>query len=170
MAEEKEYIITGRLCNKHSELEENEMVIRLDYWKPLRRVLRYWLNDELKLEITMKVFRYLRSVSQNNYYWGVVIPTIRAWHKEQTGDKLSPEQVHAFNLIHIMGDEPKIQEVKGRQVVTLSIKSSSKMNTKEFSDFVEKIQAFYDEKGCYIPNPKPKTNNTLTDFIDVEDN
>lgn len=166
MAEEKEYILTGVLCNDHTELEESEMVLRFDHWKPLRRVLRFWLKDGLKLELSLKVFRYLRSLGQNNYYWGVVIPTIRAWNKETTGESISPEQVHAFNLIHIMGDEPKIEEVMGRQVVTLSIKSSSKMNTKEFSEFIEKIQAHYDEKGCYIPNPKPKTNNTLTDFIE----
>ena len=170
MAEEKEYILTGHLCSDHSELQENEMVLRLEHWKPLKRVLRFWLKDTLKLEITMKLFRYLRSTAQNNYYWGVVIPTIRAWQKETTGVCPSPEQVHAYNLIHVMGDEPKIEEVMGRQVVTLSIKSSSKMNTKGFSDFVEKIQAHYDEKGSYIPNPKPKTNNTLTDFIDLDDN
>ena len=169
MAEEKEYILTAHLCNDHNELDDNEMVLRLDFWKPLKRVLRNWLVDEKKLEINMKIFRYMRSTSQNNYYWGVVIPTIRAWQKETTGEIPSPEQVHAFNLIHIMGEEPKIEEVMGKQVVTMSIKSSSKMNTKEFSDFVEKIQAHYEALDCYIPNPKPKTNNVITDFLDVND-
>jgi len=169
MAEEKEYIISGVLCDDHTDLHEGEVVLRFNHWKALRRVFRSWVEHTTKLEVTLKAFRYQRSLAQNNFYWGVVIPTIRAFEKERTGITPSPRQIHAFNLVHVLGDEPKVETVLGKEVITLSIKSSSSMNTKEFKEFIEAIQSYFDELGCYIPDPVPKTNNHLTDFIGVKD-
>ncbi|CAB4185382.1 hypothetical protein UFOVP1492_72 [uncultured Caudovirales phage] len=163
-ADEREYSLSGMLSTNPDDLEPGEMFLRLDQWRAFRRLFRSW--ESRKLSITLKIYRYLRSLAQNNYYWGVAVPTIRAWMLENWGVKYTPNRVHSYNLMHVLGDEPEFTEVAGVQVVSFERKSTSKMSTVEFSQFVEDLQRHYDTRGCYIPNPKKKGLNLLNEFID----
>lgn len=53
-----------------------------------------------------------------------------------------------------------------RTVINPEVKTTSKMNTVEFGDFKDTLQAYYAERGCDIPDPRE--NNFLSDFIEDE--
>ena len=72
-----------------------------------------------------------RSIDQNSYYWGVVI-------------KLTSEASgHAANEQH---KEFKAKFLGGR--------STTKLTTKEFEDYIEQIRAWSSEQNIIIPDPE----------------
>ena len=48
------------------------------------------------------------------------------------------------------------RDVLDRQVITYEVKRVSAMTTKEFSEFVIKIQQHWAERGLVIPDPEQK--------------
>ena len=101
--------------------------------------------------------------------WGCVIPTIRAWMKENTGECPSKEALYAFLRIVIVGHEVVIEEVDGISIPVVSGKRFSQMTTVEFAEATDKIIVHYAEKGLEIQAPDPKSNNLLTDFTKHND-
>jgi hypothetical protein len=120
---------------------------------------------EEELEIYIKKFRKQRTVAQNSYLWGVVIPTVRAWMKENNGACPSAEAIYAILRIKVVGQEVIIEEIDGHDVPIISGKRFSEMNTLEFTEAVDKIILYYAEQGLEIPLPKPKSNNFINDFM-----
>lgn len=90
----------------------------------------------------------IRSEKQNRYYWGVVLKLI----SDHTG--FEPEEVHQFFRKHLLTYEKKY---KGK-VYEFS-KSTTELNWKDFSDYIEKIRAYVREsealKDVIIPDPDP---------------
>jgi hypothetical protein len=119
------------------------------------------------LLLTVQILRKKRSDRQNRYYYGVVIPTIQAFHLESTGEYIERDEVHAFNLTNVLGVVPEFKTVFGEEIMIFRQKKSSEMNTKEFAQFVDTLIAHWAEKGCIIP--EPKNENLLTDFLGVKD-
>jgi len=61
----------------------------------------------------------------------------------------------------------KVAEVAGSRVILdVEEKSTKDLNTKEFCDLKDLLQAHWAEKGCDIPDPRE--NNILSDFIKDE--
>jgi len=116
-----------------------------------------------KLEVRITEFFEQRSNRQNRYLWGVVIPLIIAFHKETQGEKLTPDDVYAFLMANIAEYKMVSKEIFGETVFVVQGKSTSKMNTQEFMEFIKKVQQYFDERGLEIPDPK--NNNFLNDFI-----
>lgn len=92
-----------------------------------------------------------RSISQNNYYWGVVIATImdsingpKRWTKEEA------DKVHEAMKIKFLSD--KIVMPKTGEILP-TVQSTSTMNTSEFHDFVEAVKGYAAaELGIYVPD------------------
>lgn len=164
MAVDSEYSFNGMIGSKE-QLEDGEIVFRFKHWRLVNRVLMPWLGKEL--EVLIKIFRHNRSNSQNKYMWGVIIPTIQAWQLQTSGKYDIKDGVYAWLRTSIIGDEIKTEMIMGREVIYMTGKRFSKMNTKEFSESVEKIIDHFAEKGCHIP--LPKGNNNITDFVNLND-
>jgi hypothetical protein len=169
--EEKEYTIVGNLSDNPKELSDGEMYIKISHWRVFRRILREWLFDNKELEIDIRVLRYKRSLAQNRWMWGVCVPTVRAFVKETSGEVKSKDAIYYWLNTAIVGRDVVIENVMGIEVPVVKGKKFSEMNTKEFSDAVEKIVRHFDALGCHIS--LPINNNTLNDHItqkDMEDN
>ena len=150
----KEYDLEGQLV-------EDCTCLTLKFGSSLRRVLAHLVGKELL--ISVKPLEYKRSDAQNRYYWGVVIPMVRSWHKNLQGETITPDECHAYILNKVLEVKPVFKTVLGDEVMYFNYKTTSKMNTKEFNDFKEKVQKFFGELGCEIPDPRG--NNMLSDHI-----
>lgn len=137
--------------------------IVIDYADSILRLL--YPHKDTQLEITIKKFHKDRTAAQNRYCWGVMIPTVRAWQKETTGECNSKEAIYAFFRVNIIGDEPVIETVDGVDVITLTGKRFSHCTTVEFAERVDKVIFYYAEKGLEIMLPDPKSNCLTTDFM-----
>lgn len=88
-----------------------------------------------------------RSDPQNRYLWGCVYPTILQAGKLQGW---SNEDLHTY----LLGEHFGWELVEGfgakRQ---RPIRRSSKLNKREFMDYVEFIQQRMSEFGIYVPDP-----------------
>lgn len=156
--------INNREFTVVGELTEDCKFIQLHHHTALRRLVSRLVGE--KLEVTFKKLRYQRSAAQNRYLWGIVYVTIAAWYRETQGERISKDTIHAHTLQHILGYEVKVETMLGKEVLVVQGKSTSQLNTLEFNDLVEKLQKYWGEKGCYIPDPNE--NNLLTDFLKDE--
>lgn len=83
--------------------------------------------------------RVQRSKQQNSYYWGVVIPI--------AGDEFgydSEEMHEAFKILFLSRNED------GKPA---TVRSTVKLSTIEFNDYIEKCQRWCAEQGIIIPDP-----------------
>jgi hypothetical protein len=106
-------------------------------------------------EVIIRITPYERKASnrQMRWYWGVAVQTIIAEHKERTGEVLSKDEVHAYNLSEIVKPKMRTKEVLGQTVIQIDEFSLSKMNVKEFNVFKDKLQMYWAEKDIDIPDP-----------------
>lgn len=155
----EEYTVTGYLSPDCKSLE-------IDHSDSLARIFR--VLKGIQLEISFKKFYRKRSLAQNRWMWGVCVPTVQQWLYETKGENHDKEAIYTFLRVRVVGDEPRIEEFMGEEVIYLTGKRFSQMNTVEFSDAVEKIVNYFANRGLEIPLPKPKTNNLITDYVDED--
>jgi hypothetical protein len=112
------------------------------------------------VKITLTEPRKLRSLSQNAFYWGFVIPPMHAFMIE-SGNDMDPEEVHNFLkenvarsifmrvivLVKRHGDGTETVERKPY------LRSSTTLDTLEWEDYIERIRAFGAENHVRIPFP-----------------
>lgn len=146
------------------ELTDDGQFLRIAHFKSLRRVFKNLIGKQL--EINFKELKYQRSSAQNRWLWGVAYVTIAAFHKENTGEVLTKEAIHAHTLQKILKYEPRITIVGGIEVIEMVGKSTSRLNTKEFSVLVDELVLYWGSVGCEIQTPKK--HNFMTEFL--EDN
>ena len=84
-----------------------------------------------------------RSVQQNAYYWGPCLAEI----SEQAvvcGQRWTVDAWHELFKRQFIGYEVKKVKVAGRKKVTVirRLKSSTDLSVKQFSDYLDKVQAF----------------------------
>lgn len=100
------------------------------------------LQGEIVLSVKKK--RKIRSLNANNYYW--LILTI-------AGDSLGydPEELHdSFKAMYLTDKTTKIP----------LIRSTSKLNTEQFSQYLEKVIRQLVELGIVIPTPEEYYSTT----------
>jgi hypothetical protein len=91
----------------------------------------------------IKENRNQRSVNENAYYWGVVVKIM----SDYTGDR--PEAMHEILKAKFLKE---IVNFGGEDLVIT--KSTAKLNTKEFEDYLEEIRVFaITELEVTIPLP-----------------
>lgn len=94
------------------------------------------------VEITIEERKRRRSNEANAYYWGVVIKMIA----DTCGYRTSEE----FAGIHSELKQKFLPKAGRLQIA----KSTSSLNTVEFSDYIEKVRQWAaEELGLYIPDP-----------------
>lgn len=162
-SEEREYSVITVLSQDKASIEEGEIFLRFKNWRIFKRLLYDWLGKDIESDI--RLMRYKRSLAQNAYLHGIIVPIVRAWIKETTGEKQSHDEVYIYLNSSILGNKPEIRSVLGEEVIVMTGKRFSKMNTKEFTDAVETILQHFALKGLVIPTPKDGKNNTLDDFL-----
>ena len=100
---------------------------------------RYLTSLIGQVQIIVKKKRKQRSVEQNNYYWGVVIPILM----DYCG--YTKEQMHNALIMMFLKVEGKIPTFRG----------SSELNTLEFCEFVDRVVIWAAmELNVVIPPPE----------------
>ena len=108
-------------------------------------------NEGKTLEIKISIRRGKRSLPQNRFYWGVVIPIIHDAFK-QLGHRLNPEEVHFF-LKQKFNYHTVVTE-HGELIGELP-KSTTELNKLEFMEYIDKITQWCAEiLNIQIPEPK----------------
>jgi hypothetical protein len=106
------------------------------------------LDERWTLEVIVKRLLATRSPQSNRYLWGVVYATLSA-HTGYTPDELHDVMKMRFLPKHLAFCDGN-GEVKGEYVVG---GSTRQLNTKDFSEYVERIKQFAaEELDCYIPD------------------
>lgn len=105
--------------------------------------------------ITIERKRKKRSLSQNSYYWGVVIPAVQGLLNEY-GNDVDEEETHGFLREHIGKLTASVLDKNGRRLAI--VKSSTGLTTAEFEEYMLKVRAWAASEGVQIPEP----NENLT--------
>lgn len=107
-----------------------------------------WEGKRVRVKLSEAKKR--RSVSQNAFYWGVVIPTVISMFAD-AGTDLDADQCHDYLKKHVMGITEVIKDPAGAQHIVAG-KSRFK-DTKEWEMNMDKIRAWAAQFGVAIPFP-----------------
>ncbi len=107
------------------------------------------LNGPHKVDI--KRYRKGRSSQANRYLWGCVYPAFVQFNEEQ-GESFTTEQCHAFFTLKFLRSSV-VNKTTG-EVIGQTVASTAKMNTEEFSAYIEKIIAWLADYGIEVPTPE----------------
>ncbi len=105
-----------------------------------------------KVEIVVKPWRKTRSGQQNKYLWGVVYKIIA----EYTGEDIM--DIHnnfKYKLLKSTGKSGKLH----------SCKSTTKLSTADFTDYIEKIKVWASGFGLNIPSPDDIDLDNIQEYI-----
>lgn len=92
------------------------------------------------VEVEIKTRKKNRSVQQNSYYWGVVLKTISDYTGYET------EDLHNHFKYHFL--KKKVGNLD-------TFKSTTMLDSREFSDYIDKIIRFSSQVlGLAIPSPE----------------
>jgi hypothetical protein len=109
------------------------------------------LAGDKKLILTLKEHKKKRSLSQNAYYWGVVLPPIVRAFREH-GNNVDAEDVHAYLKDHV--GKLKQHFITPDGEVLTGPGSTAKLTTMEFEDYLAKVRAWAAETlGVAVPMP-----------------
>lgn len=108
-------------------------------------------NQEVVIEISKP--KRKRSLSQNNWYYGVALPIIMSNILEYTGEEYTKDDLHEFHLEKVVMAHKVVKETLGETIITYTHKRTSDMTTTEFMDFKNQIQTYWAERGINIPDP-----------------
>lgn len=120
--------------------------------RPLIRLFSTLRAGQYMVEV--KRHRGKRTDPQNRYYWGLVVPAVRAglialgW-EDMTNDELAHEY-----LKYKFGKTEHVNKHTG-EVVCLPT-STAEMNTLEFTEYIEQVREWA-AKDLYITIPDPNT-------------
>lgn len=103
--------------------------------------MREWNGKKVVVEIDAQ--KSIRTLPQNNRYFGVLLPLFQHYLSQTRDVPLSKEQAHwvAASAFH------------GTDETTMGMvpKPTRTMTTKEFSEYCDKLALFLQEKGYPIP-------------------
>ncbi|NAW50390.1 hypothetical protein GNY06_02945 [Elizabethkingia argentiflava] len=105
------------------------------------------------ITITLEREKSKRSLQQNKYYWGVVIPLLKKGLLDATGEIYNSEEIHYQLLLPKFGRSTEIVNKNTGEVTLINI-GSSEMSKTEFADYINEIQRFGAEfLQIDIPSP-----------------
>lgn len=109
-----------------------------------------------RIEITVQRKKKRRSPEQNRYYWGLVLNILSHQFKEWNPDlEITTDIVHEWckeRFLPMISDweDVKIKTPEGEKEIR---KTTTRMTTVQFMDYIALIQQFAAEYGFYIPDP-----------------
>lgn len=100
--------------------------------------------EDKKVSLTVAEVKKQRSINQNNYYWGVIIPIA----SDEMG--VTPMEAH-----HILGDEfLRYEKALSDGRKRTMVRSTSDLNTAEAEDYYTQCRQFMSKEfNCYVPVP-----------------
>ncbi len=131
-----------------------------------RHLLTEWINQhkDHKITLSIEVRKKKRSNPQNSYYWSVVVPMIRDGIVNM-GNDCTLEEAH--ELLKMKFNYKEIVNEESGEVVQLP-KSTTKLNTIDFTEYLEKIQRFAATfLNIVIPSPNQQLS-IITAHYDKE--
>lgn len=81
-----------------------------------------------------------RSLQENGYYWGVVIPLLSEWAG------YTSDEMHDALKEHFLS---RFDDKSGLS----KIRSTASLSTSEFEEFLSKVRQWASEQGVFIPLP-----------------
>jgi hypothetical protein len=126
-------------------------------------------------DVLIKPHKKTRSLDQNAYYWTAYIQGWTEWLREASGEPwISKEQAHEALKKHVLGTTPIVNKQTG-EVIDEMIPDSRFMDTKEFSEYLDRAAKFLAEFAEIVVIPsdlyyemkqpkKGKTGGTVTDI------
>ena len=117
--------------------------------------------DGKKITITIERAKKSRSVSQNAYYWSVVIPHVLAGfidlgHDLQMGNKEHQELIHQLLKERLLSNGHQVTDVNG-EVIQLS-SSTKALGVGDFMDYLARVERWAQEHlNIAIPAPGEQT-------------
>ena len=113
---------------------------KLVFEAPIRVANHLNLLNGQKVEVVIRKLRSQRSNNQNNYYWGCVL------------DILSKETGYEIDDLHEIMKYKFLKQ--NRKTGMEYVKSTSKLSTSEFEEYLEKIRRWASiELSIFIPDP-----------------
>jgi len=106
------------------------------------------------VEIFVRKVTRIRSLPQNRYYWGVVIPAIMEW----MGEDIDKDQVH-FAL------KEKFLSNRDPNTGLVIVFSTTKLTVEQFREYIDRIIRFFAPIGLRIPDPS--LANDLNDNVSL---
>lgn len=134
--------------------------IQLRYFGEMRENLHIYNRKQLlqdlqqfagkKLEIIIRLKRNRRSIEQNRYWWGVVVPMVQAGLIE-LGYRIDKEQTHEF-LKDKFNKIELVNEQTGEIIKTTG--STTRLTTTEMMEIIAEVQQWAAEYlSINIPDP-----------------
>ena len=94
------------------------------------------LDQDKLWSVTVKPYKSIRSLDQNEYYWKLVTELA-----DYFGLK-SKDEMHEVLLYKLLSEEKQIKNLK-----VMTIGSTTKLNVKQFNEYLEKVKEFAKEYG-----------------------
>ena len=108
-----------------------------------------------KIIVSIELFKNSRSVLQNNYYWGVVVPMVRQGVLDM-GMKMNKEEIHEMLKLRFLKKE-KVNEDTGE--IFPYIGSTTEMTKMQFMEYIQDIQQW---SATYLNVVIPSPGEQLT--------
>jgi len=89
------------------------------------------LDQEQLWSVTVKPYKSIRSLDQNDYYWNLVAELANYFGLK------SKTEMHEVLLYKLLSEEKQIKNLK-----VMTIGSTTKLNVKEFNEYLEKVKHF----------------------------
>lgn len=104
----------------------------------------FWAHEGKQVDITVKRHRENRSLNQNNYYWGVVVPMV--------GEAIGETDIEAVHEVLKLEHNYYIAKVGDREIRVPQ--STAELSTDEFESYLERVRRWASEfLNLYVPLP-----------------
>lgn len=116
-------------------------------WKTVRT-----FNPDGYLEVIICPWKEKRSLDQNSLYWLWLGQMAKHFSKQQV---FNAEDMHDLMRHQHLGYEDK--QISKTKIVS-QLKSTTKLSTKEMSEYMTKVEAWAADHGCLLPRPEDMTH------------
>lgn len=118
-----------------SRTKEPALVLNLSDLETKRRLMQKIGAMSGLWEVTIKQRKLTRSLDANAYYWVAFCQPLAAWLTEQSGETFSKDDAHDYLKMRFLNRE-FINKATGELIEVPG--STTKLDTGEFSDYLEK--------------------------------
>ena len=89
------------------------------------------LDQDKLWSVTVKPYKSTRTLDQNDYYWRLVAELANYFGLK------SKDEMHEVLLYKLLSEEKQIKNLK-----VLTINSTTKLNVKQFNEYLERVKEF----------------------------
>lgn len=129
-------------------------------WRPLLALLRRLEGQQVS--ITVRLRKKPRSIKQNKYYFGCVVPLVCEFMRD-FGNEIGEDEAHEYLKEHV-GKLVKVV-ISPSGVRSRIVRSSADLSSSEWEDYMQNIRKWAADFGLFIPlpnEPMPVQTETTT--------